>query len=90
MCNEIPSLYDKISITIVPSYTGKYHEFVAVRSTSNNAGIVTRASHGNKLVIFSGIAWYYGDTYIVSVEGSILRQRLFTCDCFLTNLQVLS
>ena len=29
-----------------------------VRSTSNNA-------NGNKLVIFSGIASYYGDTYII-------------------------
>ena len=38
MRNEIKGSYDKIIITIVPSYTGKkYHSFVAV-------GIVTRAS----------------------------------------------
>ena len=23
---------------------------------------------GNKLVIFSGIAWYYGDTYIITFQ----------------------
>ena len=47
-----------ISITIVPSYTGKYHEFVAVvllrvRSTSNNA-------EGDKRVIcfrYSLVLW---------------------------------
>ena len=36
--NEIKGSYDKIIITIVQSYTGKYHEFVAI-------GIVTRAVH---------------------------------------------
>ena len=30
MRNEIESLYGKIIITTVQSYTGKYHEFVAV------------------------------------------------------------
>ena len=35
-------------------YRKKYHSFVAV-------GI----ADGNKLVIFSGIALYYGDTYII-------------------------
>ena len=30
MRNEIESLYGKIIITIVRSYTGKYHDFVAV------------------------------------------------------------
>ena len=47
-----------IGITIVPSYTGKYHEFVAVvllrvRSTSNNA-------EGDKRVIcfrYSLVLW---------------------------------
>ena len=39
VCNEIKGSYDKIIITIVPSYTGeKYHSFVAV-------GIVTRVAH---------------------------------------------
>ena len=38
-CNEIEGSYDKIIITIVPSYTGKkHHSFVAV-------GIITRAAH---------------------------------------------
>ena len=52
-----------ISPYIVPSYTGiNYHSFVAV-------DIVTHAStrnntDGNKLVIFSCIASYYGDDYI--------------------------
>ena len=37
--NEIEGSYDKIFITIVPSYTRKkYHSFVAI-------GIVTRAAH---------------------------------------------
>ena len=57
-------LYDKIIITIVPSYTGKkiYHSFVGIGHcysllhTRNN-------TDGNKCVIFSGIALYYGDTY---------------------------
>ena len=54
------------------TYTGKYHEFVAVvllqvRSTNNNA-------EGNKRVIFSGIAWYYGDTdFIIQTWNSIAR-----------------
>ena len=53
-CNEIEGLYHKIIITIVPSYTRKkYHSLVAV-------GI-----DDNKLMIFSGIALYYGDTYIL-------------------------
>ena len=57
-------LYDKIIITIVPSYTGKkiYHSFVGIGHcysllhTRNN-------TDGNKCVIFSGIVLYYGDTY---------------------------
>ena len=72
-CNEIKGSYNKIIITIVPSCTGKkYHSFVAI-------GIVTCASNmegcqrlhglhntdGNKLMILSGIALYYGDTYII-------------------------
>ena len=47
LCNKIKGLYDKIMITIVPSYTG----FDAI-------GIVTRTTHSNKLVMFSGIALY--------------------------------
>ena len=64
MCNEIEGLYDKIIITVVPIklYRKKYHSFVAII-----IGIVTRNNtDGNKLVIFSGIASYYNDTYIVT------------------------
>ena len=59
-------LYDKIIITIVPSYTGKNITrllplaLLLVLRTRNN-------TDGNKLVIFSRIAWYYGDTYILSM-----------------------
>ena len=51
----------KIIITIVPSYTGKNITrllplaLLLVLRTRNN-------TDGNKLVIFSGIALYYGDT----------------------------
>ena len=41
MCNEIEGSYDKIIITIVPSYTGKkymYHSFAPV-------GIVTYVTY---------------------------------------------
>ena len=63
-CNEIEGSYDKIIITIVPSYTGKNITrllplaLLLVLRTCNN-------TDGNKLVIFSSIAWYYGDTYLV-------------------------
>ena len=65
-CNEIEGSYDKIIITIVPSYTGKNITrllplaLLLVLRTRNN-------TDGNKLVIFSGIALYYGDNYIVQV-----------------------
>ena len=61
--------YDKIIITTVPSYTGKNITcllplaLLLVLRTRNN-------TDGSKLVIFSGIALYYGDTYIVSNESS--------------------
>ena len=66
-CNEIEGSYDKIIITIVPSYTGKNITrllplaLLLVLRTRNN-------TDGNKLVIFSGIALYYGDNYIFSIE----------------------
>ena len=62
-CNEIEGSYVKIIITIVPSYTGKNITrllplaLLLVLRTRNN-------TDGNKLVIFSGIASYYGDNYI--------------------------
>ena len=65
MCNEIEGSYDKIIITIVPNYTGKNITrllplalLLVLRTCTN--------TDGNKLVIFSGIALYYGDTYIIS------------------------
>ena len=58
VCRDTTYTQYYISITIVPSYTGKYHEFVAVvllrvRSTSNNA-------EGDKRVIcfrYSLVLW---------------------------------
>ena len=53
--------YDKI---IVPSYTGKN---------------ITRLLHtdGNKLVIFSGIALYYGDTYIILMVLATIANSVY-------------
>ena len=53
MCNEIEGSYDKIIITIVPLSLA----LLLILCTCNN-------TDGNKLVIFSGIASYYGDNYI--------------------------
>ena len=61
-CNEIEGSYDKIIITIVPSYTGKNITrllplaLLLVLRTRNN-------TDGNKFLIFSSIASYYGDNY---------------------------
>ena len=63
MCNEIEGSHDKIIITIVPGYTGKdiTHllplALLLMLWARNN-------TDGNKLMIFSGIALYYDDTYI--------------------------
>ena len=62
--NKIRGLYYEITIIIVPSYTGKNITrllplaLLLVLRTRNN-------TDGNKLVIFSGIASYNGDNYIV-------------------------
>ena len=78
MCNEIEGSYDKIIITIVPSYTGKNIPrllplaLLLVLRTRNNID-------GNKLVIFSGIASYCGDTYII----------LLVLDCMVLNFIML-
>ena len=64
MCNEIKGSYDKSIITTVPSYTGKsitrllLLALLLVLRTRNN-------TDGNKLMIFSGIASYYVDNYII-------------------------
>ena len=58
-------LKDKIIITTVPSYTGK----IIVRLLLLALLLVLRTRNntdGNKLVIFSGKALYYGDTYMLS------------------------
>ena len=49
-----------ISITIVPSYTGKYHRFVAVLYCYECAARVTMPT-----ATFSGIAWYGDNDFIV-------------------------
>ena len=63
-CNEMKGSYDKIIITRVLSYTRKKNftrllplALLLMLCTGNN-------TDGNKFVIFSGIAWYYGDTYL--------------------------
>ena len=63
-CNVVTLVWGSLRlapiITIVQSYTGKYHEFVA-------GCIVTSAQHKQQCQqqqtsdIFFGIAWYYGD-----------------------------
>ena len=64
MCNEIKGSYDKIIITIVLTYTGKNITrllplaLLLVLHTLNN-------TDGTKIVIFSAIALYYGDTCMV-------------------------
>ena len=71
MCNEIEGLYDKIIITIAPSYTGKNIThllplaLLLVLHTRNN-------TDGNKLVIFSSIALYYGDNYIITPTSGLV------------------
>ena len=63
--------YDKIIITIVPSYTRLLPlALLLVLRTRNN-------TDGNKLVIFSGIALYYGDNYIIySTSPLFLWQQM--------------
>ena len=53
-------------------YQKKYHSFVAV-------GIVTthNDTDGNKLVIFSSIALYYGDTYIIQVRAELMWSHVY-------------
>ena len=66
MSNEIEGSYDKIIITIVPSYTGKNITrllplaLLLMLHTCNN-------TDGNKLMIFSGIASNYGENYILNL-----------------------
>ena len=60
-CND---LYAKIIITIVPSYTRK--NVTRLLPLALLLVLHTRSNtDGNKLVIFSSIALYYGDTYIL-------------------------
>jgi len=62
--NEIDGSYDKMIITIAPSYTRinitrllPLALLLMIRTRNNTAG--------NKLVIFCGIASHYGDNYII-------------------------
>ena len=76
MCNEIEGSYDKIIITIAPSYTGENITrllplaLLLVLHTRNN-------TDGNKVVIFSGIAWYYGDNYIVFKNEAVTLNQTY-------------
>ena len=73
--NEIEGSYDKIVITIVLSYTRKNITrflplaLLLVLHTRNN-------TDGNKLVIFSGVASYYGDNY--KAKLNLLRMQKHT------------
>ena len=75
-CNEIEGSYDKTIIPIVPSYTGKtitrllLLALLLVLSTRNN-------TDGSKLLIFSSIALYYGDTHIISCNWHTNTQPHF-------------
>ena len=67
---NVQGLYDKIIITIVPSYTGKKKitcllplALLLVLRTHNN-------TDSNKLVIFSSIALCYGDIILYSAKFS--------------------
>ena len=70
-------LYDKIIITIIPSYTGKNITcllslaLLLMLRTHNN-------TDGNKHVIFFGIALYYGDNYI---DLLLLLRKMWFIDC---------
>ena len=75
MCNEIEGSYDKIIITIVPSYTGK-----------NTTGLLplallfmlrTHNTDHNKLMIFYGIALYYDDAYALPYVRYIYKPCVF-------------
>ena len=63
-------------ITIAPSYTGKIITcllllaLLLVLRTYNN-------TDGNKPVVFSGIALYYGDTYIVQDSSTRSNNRTY-------------
>ena len=79
-CNKIEGLYDKIIITIVQSYTGKnITRLLALLFMLH----IRNNTDGNKLVIFSGIALYDGDTYnILGVYlclYSLYSQYIGTC-----------
>ena len=73
-CNEIEGSYDKIIITIIPSYTGKIITrllplaLLFVLHIHNN-------TDSNKLVIFSGIALYYGNNYILSRTATCVHTQ---------------
>ena len=81
-CNEIEGSYDKIIITVAPSYTRKNITrllplaLLLVLRTRNN-------TDGDKLVIFSGIGLYYGDNYTLFCSVFRVHQRIW-CTIALT------
>ena len=76
--------YDKIITTIVPSYTGKKSLVCCRRHCYSCCALITIQT-GNKVMIFSSIALYYGDNYTIqskifcyiqeSIQGSVLSWR---------------
>ena len=78
-CNEIGGSYDKIIITIVPSYTGKN----ITRSLPLALLLMSNNTDGNKLMIFSGIALYFGDTYIIASPFTCkgVSREMFAVNC---------
>ena len=62
-----------ICVTIVRSYTRKYHEFVAI--------CIVTCANGKKQV-FCGIVWYYGDNdFIIRNFGFIARSDAARENC---------
>jgi len=75
---KIEGSYDKIMITIVPSYTRK----TCLLLLALLLMLHTRCNtDGNKLVIFSGIALYYGDNYILSPFIILVMWNNFHLSC---------
>ena len=78
------------SITIVHSYTKNYHKFVAICIVTS---VQYNNVNGNKLVIFSGIASYCGDNYIImilSYEPLISLRDQTQYKCFVVLIWILT
>ena len=64
VCNEIEGSYDKIIITIVPSFPGKILLVCCHWYCYSCCTLITINTDNYKHVIFSGIPLHYGDTYM--------------------------